>query len=342
MKLYTYFRSSAAYRVRIALNLKGLQYDAVPVHLLRDGGEQLCDTYQAINPSGLVPAFQDDYITLTQSMAILEYLDDEYPEPSIMPEDAAGRARVRELAQIIACDIHPVNNLRVLRYLTDNLGLSEEVKTEWYRHWLVGGLEVLEKHLARDPSAGPLCHGHTPTIADCCLVPQVYNASRFRLSWRRILRTSRTPSKRVRRGRPSAAGLLLGLGTDGRTVRLGRRRHFLQGVVDAGRMLGRHVAQRDDADHGLLLVQHRNAADLHVAHLAEYLVHGLVGPAGAHVGAHHVADHGAAGSLAGRGGAHGDVAVGDHADQPAAVEHGDGAHVEFIHHLRGALHGFLR
>jgi maleylpyruvate isomerase len=167
MKLYTYFRSSAAYRVRIALNLKGLQYEAIPVHLLRNGGEQLKEQYQAINPSGLVPAFQDDYITLTQSMAILEYLD-----------DAAGRARVRELAQIIACDIHPVNNLRVLRYLVHDLGLSEEVKTEWYRHWLVGGLEVLEKHLARDPSAGPLCHGHTPTIADCCLVPQVFNAQR--------------------------------------------------------------------------------------------------------------------------------------------------------------------
>jgi maleylpyruvate isomerase len=178
MKLYTYFRSSAAYRVRIALNLKGLQYEAMPVHLLRGGGEQLQEQYQAINPSGLVPAFQDDYITLTQSMAILEYLDDEYPEVPIMPKDSAGRARVRELAQIIACDIHPVNNLRVLRYLVRDLGLSEEVKNEWYRHWLVGGLEVLEKHLARDPSAGPLCHGHTPTIADCCLVPQVFNAQR--------------------------------------------------------------------------------------------------------------------------------------------------------------------
>jgi maleylpyruvate isomerase len=179
MKLYTYFRSSAAYRVRIALNLKGLQYEAIPVHLLRNGGEQLQEQYRAINPSGLVPAFQDDYITLTQSMAILEYLDDEYPQVPIMPEDAAGRARVRELAQIIACDIHPVNNLRVLRYLVHELGVSEEKKTEWYRHWLVNGLEVLEKHLARDPSAGPLCHGHTPTIADCCLVPQVFNAQRY-------------------------------------------------------------------------------------------------------------------------------------------------------------------
>jgi len=178
MKLYTYFRSSAAYRVRIALNLKGLAYDAVPVHLLRGGGEQLQDEYIKLNPSGLVPTFQDDYITLTQSMAILEYLEDEYPQVPLLPKDSAARARVRELAQIIACDIHPVNNLRVLRYLVNDLGLSEEVKMQWYRHWLVGGLTVLEKHIARDPSAGPLCHGYLPTIADCCLVPQVFNAQR--------------------------------------------------------------------------------------------------------------------------------------------------------------------
>lgn len=178
MKLYTYFRSSAAYRVRIALNLKGLAYHAIPVHLLRDGGEQLQEQYIKMNPSGLVPTFQDDYITLTQSMAILEYLEDEYPQVPLLPKDAAGRARVRELAQIIACDIHPVNNLRVLRYLVNDLGLSEEAKMQWYRHWLVGGLEVLEKHIARDPSAGPLCHGYLPTIADCCLVPQVFNAQR--------------------------------------------------------------------------------------------------------------------------------------------------------------------
>ena len=166
MKLYTYFRSSAAYRVRIALHLKGLSYEAVPVHLLRDGGEQLQATYRSINPSGLVPAFQDEWLTLTQSMAILEYLEDSHPHPPILPKDAQSRARVRELAQIIACDIHPVNNLRVLRYLKHDLGLPEEVKTEWYRHWLTDGLAVLEKHLARDPSSGPLCHGYVPTIAD--------------------------------------------------------------------------------------------------------------------------------------------------------------------------------
>lgn len=178
MRLYTYFRSSAAYRVRIALNLKGLGYEAVPVHLLRGGGEQLQTEYTRINPSGLVPTFQDDYITLTQSMAILEYLEDEHPHVPLLPKDAAGRARVRELAQIIACDVHPVNNLRVLRYLTGELGLSDDVKAQWYRHWLLGGLDVLEKHLARDPSAGPLCHGYLPTIADCFLVPQVFNAQR--------------------------------------------------------------------------------------------------------------------------------------------------------------------
>jgi len=178
MKLYTYFRSSAAYRVRIALHLKGLTYEAMPVHLLRDGGEQLQETYRSINPSGLVPAFQDEWLTLTQSIAILEYLEDAHPHPPILPKDAPGRARVRELAQIVACDIHPVNNLRVLRYLKHDLGLSEETKNAWYRHWLTDGLAVLEKHLARDPSAGPLCHGYVPTIADCCLVPQVYNAER--------------------------------------------------------------------------------------------------------------------------------------------------------------------
>jgi maleylpyruvate isomerase len=181
MKLYTYFRSSAAYRVRIALNLKGLGYDAVPVHLLRGGGEHLREEYTRINPSGLVPTFQDDYITLTQSMAILEYLEDEHPAVPLMPKDAAGRARVREIAQIIACDIHPVNNLRVMRYLVHQLGLTDEAKTEWYRHWLVDGLGVLEKHLARDPSAGPLCHGYLPTIADCFLVPQVFNAQRYNI-----------------------------------------------------------------------------------------------------------------------------------------------------------------
>ena len=179
MKLYTYFRSSAAYRVRIALNLKGLSYQAVPVHLLKNGGEQHQDDYRRINPSGLLPAFQDDWITLTQSMAIIEYLEEAHPTVPLLPKDAPGRARVRELAQIIGCDIHPINNLRVLSYLVKQLGLSEQAKTEWYRHWVIEGFQSLEAHLARDPGAGPFCHGDRPTIADCYLVPQVFNAQRF-------------------------------------------------------------------------------------------------------------------------------------------------------------------
>jgi len=179
VKLFTYFRSSAAYRVRIALNLKGLGYDAVPVHLLRDGGQHLLDEYRAINPSGLVPAFQDDAITLTQSMAILEYLEEAYPQVPLMPTGAVARAHVRELAQIIACDIHPVNNLRVLKYLVRQLGQSEEVKTDWYRHWVIEGFQSLEAHLARHLDTGTFCYGHSPTIADCFLVPQVFNAQRF-------------------------------------------------------------------------------------------------------------------------------------------------------------------
>ena len=181
MKLYTYFRSSAAYRVRIALNLKGLPYDAVPVHLLKDGGEQTQEAYRKINPSALVPSFQDDRITLSKSMAIIEYLEEIHPEPPLLPKDAPGRGRVRELAQIIGCDIHPLNNLRVLKYLVRHLGLSSEAKTEWYRHWIIEGFQSLEAHLARDPGAGPFCHGDHPTIADCYLVPQVFNAQRFNI-----------------------------------------------------------------------------------------------------------------------------------------------------------------
>jgi len=181
MKLYTYFRSSAAYRVRIALNLKGLAYDAIPVHLLREGGQHLQDSYRAINPSALVPSFQDEHITLSQSMAIIEYLEEVYSQFPLLPQDAPGRARVRELAQIVGCDIHPVNNLRVLNYLVKHLGLPDQAKTEWYRHWIIEGFASLEAHLARDPAAGPFCHGDHPTIADCFLVPQVFNAQRFNI-----------------------------------------------------------------------------------------------------------------------------------------------------------------
>lgn len=181
MKLYSYFRSSAAYRVRIALNLKGLAYEAIPVHLLKDGGEQLSAKYRQINPSGLVPALQDERGTLTQSMAILEYLEETHPEVPLLPPDPLGRARVRELCQIVACDIHPLNNLRVLRYLVRTFGISEEAKNDWYRHWVSDGLAALEGHLARDPGAADFCHGETPTLADCFLVPQVFNAQRFNI-----------------------------------------------------------------------------------------------------------------------------------------------------------------
>ncbi len=179
MRLYTYFRSSAAFRVRIALNLKGLAYEAVPVHLLKDGGEQLQGAYRAINPSALVPSLQDGDALVTQSLAIIEYLDETHAPSALLPQDALGRARVRALAQMIACDIHPINNLRVLKYLTGTLGISEEAKSEWYRHWIREGFAALETHLTRDAATGVFCHGDTPGIADCCLVPQIFNAQRF-------------------------------------------------------------------------------------------------------------------------------------------------------------------
>ncbi len=181
MKLYDYFRSSAAYRVRIGLHLKGLTYESIPVHLVRDGGEQLKPEYRAINPSALVPALQDQGATITQSLAILEYLDEAHPLMPLMPKDALGRARVRSLALAIACDIHPLNNLRVLRYLVKEAGLTEEAKTAWYVHWVREGFAALEAQLAASPDTGRFCHGDTPTIADIVLVPQVFNASRFNI-----------------------------------------------------------------------------------------------------------------------------------------------------------------
>lgn len=179
MKLHTYFRSSAAYRVRIALNLKGLAYEAVPVHLIRDGGQQLQPAYLNINPSAMVPTLQDERGTLTQSMAILEYLEETHAAVPLLPPDPLGRARVRELAQIIACDIHPLNNLRVMRYLVDELEIDDEAKKKWLRHWIRDGFASMESHLERHPGTGKFCHGDTPTMADCFLVPQVFNAIRF-------------------------------------------------------------------------------------------------------------------------------------------------------------------
>lgn len=181
MKLYEYFRSSAAYRVRIGLNLKGLPYQSVPVHLLKDGGEQLGSEYRALNPSAAVPALQDGDATITQSLAILEYLEEMHPLVPLLPRDALGRARVRSLALVVACDIHPLNNLRILRYLVKEAGLTEEAKTAWYVHWVREGFAALEAHLAGSPDTGRCCHGDTPSIADCMLVPQVFNASRFNI-----------------------------------------------------------------------------------------------------------------------------------------------------------------
>lgn len=179
MKLYTYFRSSAAFRVRIALNLKGLQPEMMPIHLVKDGGIQLQAEYRSINPEGLVPALEDEGHVLTQSLAIIEYLDETHPTPALLPSNPLDRAWLRSLALAIACDIHPLNNLRVLRYLTNQMQLSEEQKNTWYHHWCLEGFDALEKILAKDSRVGQFCYGDTPSLADCFLVPQVFNAQRF-------------------------------------------------------------------------------------------------------------------------------------------------------------------
>lgn len=178
LTLYTYYRSSAAYRVRIALNLKGLDHTLVPVHLLRDGGEQFAPAYRALNPQSRVPTLVDGERVLTQSLAIVEYLDETRPGARLLPADASGRARVRAMAQLIACDIHPLGNLAVLRYLAD-IGLSEEARQAWTCHWIAGGLRSLEALLAGSGESGTFCYGEAPTLADCCLVPQLFNARRF-------------------------------------------------------------------------------------------------------------------------------------------------------------------
>ena len=176
--LYSYWRSTAAYRVRIALNFKDISADLVPIHLVRDGGEQHAAAFRALNPQGLVPVLVDGEHTLTQSLAIIEYLEETHPWPPLLPADPAGRARVRSLAGLVACDIHPLNNLRVLRYLTGPAGLDEAARQDWYAHWIAEGFRALEARLD-DPATGRFCHGDTPTLADLCLVPQVYNAHRF-------------------------------------------------------------------------------------------------------------------------------------------------------------------
>ncbi len=181
LKLYSYFRSSASYRVRIALNLKGLPYDYAPVHLLRDGGQQLLPAYRALNPDALVPTLVDDDHVLMQSVAMVEYLDETHPEPPLLPGSALDRAYIRAVALEVACEIHPLNNLRVLKYLKHTLGVTEEAKDAWYRHWVELGFEAVNTNLARSGKAGRFCFGDTPTLADICLVPQVFNAQRFNI-----------------------------------------------------------------------------------------------------------------------------------------------------------------
>lgn len=177
MELYNYFRSSASYRVRIALALKGLDYDYKPVHLAKN--EQFNESYAAVSASRLVPLLKDGDHAVSQSLAIIEYLDETHPQPPLLPGSALERAYVRALAQDIACEIHPLNNLRVLRYLVKDLGVSEDNKTRWYQHWVESGLSVVEQRLLREGRSGRFCLGDTPTLADCVLVPQVFNARRF-------------------------------------------------------------------------------------------------------------------------------------------------------------------
>ena len=177
MQLYNYFRSSASYRVRIALALKGLGCELVPIHLLKH--EQTSAGFAAIAPAKLVPLLKVEDELLTQSLAIIEYLDEAHPEPSLLPGNALDRARIRSLAQDIACEIHPLDNLRVLRYLVHEMKVSDEDKTRWYKHWVETGLAVVEQRLAGDARTGRFCHGDAPTLADCVLVPQVMNAQRF-------------------------------------------------------------------------------------------------------------------------------------------------------------------
>ena len=177
MELYSYWRSSASFRVRIALALKGLSFDYRAVHLVKN--EQLGTAFGALSKTGLVPLLVDGEASIGQSLAIIEYLDEQYPEPSLLPGDALARARIRSLALDIACEIHPLNNLRVLRYLVKEVGASEEAKNAWYRHWVESGLAAVERRLACEPQTGRFCHGDTPTLADCTLVPQIFNAQRF-------------------------------------------------------------------------------------------------------------------------------------------------------------------
>ncbi|MGX9191077.1 maleylacetoacetate isomerase [Stenotrophomonas sp. Ker107b] len=181
IELFSYWRSSAAYRVRIGLNLKDLPHRITPVHLVREGGEQHSAAYAALNPQELVPTLRHGDRVLQQSMAILEYLDEVFPATPLLPGDAEGRVRVRALAQLVACDIHPLNNLRVMQYLERTLQASAEARTQWTLHWMAEGLAAMETLLAGHAATGTFCHGDQPGLADACLVPQLYNAHRFGL-----------------------------------------------------------------------------------------------------------------------------------------------------------------
>lgn len=189
--LYGYFRSSAAFRARIALNLKGIKPELRFVHLLKDSGQQHTAEYKALNPQELIPALVHDGHLITQSLAIMEYLDEIVPEPSILPKDALGRARVREIAYVVACDIHPVNNLRVNQYLKATFDADGDTQVAWQRHWITVGFDALEKMLSLSKDTGVYCHGDRPTIADICLIPQCANARRVKLdiaTWPTIAR----------------------------------------------------------------------------------------------------------------------------------------------------------
>ena len=177
MLLYTYFRSSAAFRVRIALNLKGRAFESSAISLPK--GAHRLDAFGTINPQRLVPALAEDGHLLTQSLAIMEYLDEKQPEPPLLPKDIHGRARVRSLSLLIACEIHPLNNLRVLQHLKRALGQDEAGINTWYRHWIAEGLARFEADLVNTAGTGTYCHGDLPTLADCCLVPQIFNAQRY-------------------------------------------------------------------------------------------------------------------------------------------------------------------
>jgi len=179
MKLYTFFRSSASYRVRIALNFKGLSYEQAPIHLRRGGGEQFTAAYKAVNPQALVPALEDNGKILTQSLAIIEYLEDKYPRPPLLPADPADKALVRGMALIIACEVHPIQNLRVLNYVKEKYNQTDDQVNHWAQHWINLGLTALEQLIVAQPKRGKFCFGDTPTLADICLVPQLGNARRY-------------------------------------------------------------------------------------------------------------------------------------------------------------------